>query len=619
MEVTSPELEELRYGIRRYLSVKMSYAPQFSPDDKRLAYLSDITGVPQLWSVGLEEGAWPQQLSLGQERIGFLSYAKKNEMIAYGVDSGGDEKYQIRVIEDGGERMGVVTDDPETIHGWGDWSPDERSVCYSSNARSRSFFDIYVYSLDTGNPQPVFQQDGNNFPVSWSPDGSTIMFERAHAPFNQDLYLLHLGDRSVEHITPHDGDAAYYSPTFDPTGRFVYCVTDEGREFSAIAKINIQERSLSYLHTEEHDVESLALTRDGNRIAFTVNEDGFSRLMVWRVGSESPEKIDVPRSVLGGLSWSNDGRRLAFSLSSSKLNSDVWVYDVESQSVRRVTRSSTCGIPESSFADGESFRFKSFDGLEVPAFLYRPLGTGPSPLLVYLHGGPESQFRPSFNPLLQFLVKMGFAVLAPNFRGSVGYGRMYTHLDDVRGRMDTVRDAISAVTEARKMVSIDPRKIVAWGGSYGGFMVLACLYTKPELWAAGVDIVGISNFVTFLNNTSPWRRKLRIPEYGDPEKDKDFLEGISPTNNAQYITAPLFVIHGVNDPRVPIGEAAQIMETMQRLGREAHIMTFQDEGHGLVKLQNRIDGYTNAVGFLMYQVTVAGQRPLQAPESDSPG
>jgi dipeptidyl aminopeptidase/acylaminoacyl peptidase len=618
MEVTSPELEELRYGVRRYLSIRSSYAPNFSPDDKRIAYLSDITGVPGLWSVGLEEGAWPQQLSLGRDRVGFLSYAKKNDMIAYGVDSGGNEKFQIQVIEEGGERMGMVTDDPETIHGWGDWSPDERSICYSSNARSRSFFDIYVHSLDTGNPELIYQQDGNNFPVSWSPDGSTVMFERADAPFNQDLFLLRLADRSVERITPHDGDAAYYSPRFDPTGRFVYCVTDEGREFSAIAKIDVQERSLSYLHTEDHEVESLALSRDGNRIAFTVNEDGYSRLMVWRVGSESPEKVDVPRSVLGGLSWSNDGKKLAFSLSSSRANSDVWLYEVASQSVRRITHSSTCGIPETSFAEAEPFRFKSFDGLDVPAFLYRPKATEPSPLLVYLHGGPESQFRPSFNPLLQFFVRMGFAVVAPNFRGSVGYGRRYTHLDDVRGRMDTVKDAIGSVAEAQKMVPIDPRKVVAWGGSYGGFMVLACLYTKPDMWAAGVDIVGISNFVTFLKNTSPWRRKLRIPEYGDPEKDREFLESISPTNNAQYITTPLFIIHGTNDPRVPIGEAGQIMETMQRLGRESHIMTFDDEGHGLVKLENRIDGYTNAVSFLMYEVTVAGQGPLRSPRQDPP-
>ncbi len=616
MSSGSPALQELRHGVRRYLSIKSSYSPQFSPDDRRLAYLSDLTGLPQVWMVGLDEGSWPQQLSLGQERVSFISYARKSDMIACGVDVGGDERFQIQILEDGGERVGTVAEELTAVHNWGDWSPDERSVCYSSNSRNPSFFDVYTCSLDDGLQQLVHQNDGSNYPVSWSPDGSSILFMRMHAPFNHDLYLLRLNDKSVELLTSHMGDAAYYSPTFDPTGRSVYCVTDEGREFPGLAKIDVAARSLSYLYTENQELEGLSMTHDGSRVAFTVNEEGYSKLMLWRVGSEAPEKIEVPRSVLGGLTWSNDGKKLAFSLSSSTMNSDLWLYDVDGHAVRRVTHSSTCGIPESSFVDAEPFRFKSFDSLDVPAFLYRPRSTGPVPLLVYLHGGPESQFRPGFSPLLQYFARLGFAVLAPNFRGSTGYGRRYTHLDDVYGRMDTVKDAIAAVAAAQKIVDVDPKKIVAWGGSYGGFMVLACLYSEPDLWAGGVDIVGISNFVTFLKHTGPWRRKIRIAEYGDPDRDNEFLEKISPTNNAHLIKAPLFIIHGRNDPRVPVGEAAQIMQTMQKLGRESHLLTFDDEGHGLVKLQNRIEGYSTALGFVMYRVTVSGQGPSSSPRQD---
>jgi dipeptidyl aminopeptidase/acylaminoacyl peptidase len=612
VEVTTPELEELRYGVRRYLSVKSSYAPQFSPDDARLAYLTDLTGMPQMWMVALEEGSSPQQMTLGNDRVGFLSYARKSDTIACGIDTDGNERFQIHMVEDSGDRYGVVTNDPDVIHNWGDWSPDERSICFSSNWRDRTFFDIYTYSLDHGSKELVYQQDGYNYPVSWSGDGSSILFVRAYAPFNHDLYLLRLKDKSVEHLTPHEGDVAYNSPAFDPSGRYVYCITDNGREFPALARLDVTDRSLTYLYTEDHEVEGLAMSHDGARIAFTVNDEGYSRLILLNTGSNDTKRVETPPSVIGGLSWSNDCKKLAFSLSSSRTTSDLWVHDTVSGSLRRITRSSTCGIPESSFADAELFKFRSFDGLEVPAFLYRTPGDDPKPLLVLLHGGPESQFRPGFSPMIQFFVRLGFDVLAPNFRGSSGYGRRYTHLDDVRGRMDTVKDAVRAVAEVRKIVKVDSRKIVAWGGSYGGFMVLGCLYSEPDLWAAGVDIVGISNFVTFLKNTGPWRRKLRIAEYGDPEKDREFLESISPTKNAHLIKAPLFIIHGANDPRVPVGEAAQIMETMQNLGRESHIMTFQDEGHGLVKLQNRIDAYSNALGFVMYHVTVKGQSP---PES----
>lgn len=612
--IVSPALERLRYGVQRYLSIKSSSSPQFSPDDRGVAYLSDLTGVPQVWSITLDEGAWAQQMTFDQERVGFMSYSRKRDSIAYGVDAGGNERFQIHLVDGHGEDLTKLTKNPDVIHTWGDWSPDSTSVCFASNARSQSFFDIYTQSVSAEEPELVYQHDGNNYPLAWSPDSSSILFSRMYSPFNHDLFLLRLGDSSVNHLTPHDGEAGYYSAAFDPSGRRVFCITDQGRDFPALATIDIGEGTLTYLYTEERELESLSVSPDGRVLAFTVNDDGYSRLMLWNLGEEAPRAVEVPKSVISGLTWSNRGDKLAFSLTSSTTNSDIWVLDLQSGRIRRLTKSSTCGIPETSFVGERLFRFKSFDGLEIPAFLYKPNLDGPLPLLLYLHGGPEGQFRPSFSPLTQFLVQLGFAVLAPNFRGSTGYGKAFTHLDDVRKRMDTVKDSVAAVAEAQKLIPIDLGKIAAWGGSYGGFMVLACLYAYPKMWAAGVDIVGISNFVTFLKNTGPWRRSLRIAEYGDPERDKDFLESISPNNNAHLIRAPLLIIHGRNDPRVPIGEAGQIMQTMKNLGREAHLIAFDDEGHGLVKLQNRIEGYSEALGFLMYNITAERQDPSPSPQ-----
>ncbi|MDA4115003.1 MAG: S9 family peptidase [Thaumarchaeota archaeon] len=603
-----PSPDQVAYSLKRYLSIKSAYSPEFSPDGRRLAYLSDVTGVPQIWMTGLAGPRTPQQMTLEDERVGFLSFAPKSERIAFGIDSGGGERFQIRMLESGGDTVVRLTDEPNVIHSWGDWSPDENAIAFSSNARSQEFFDIYVQDLDDLSREMVYRYDGNTYPVTWSPDGSKILLEVTHAPFNHDLYLLEVDDKSADLLTPHSGDAAFYSPTFDESGRFVYCVTDKDREFSAIARIDVASHELEFLYAEDWDVEGLSATNDKKTFAFTVNEGGASRLMLWDVPSNLQRELPLPEGLVGGLDWSNDGGKLAFSLSSSSANSDVWVFELEDRNslrggLSRVTTSSTCGIPASSFVEPELIKTRSFDELEVPSFLYRPKAGPRFPLIVLLHGGPESQFRPGFSPLIQFFLKLGFGVLATNFRGSTGYGRRYTHLDDVRGRMDTVKDAEFALRHVLERYPVDRRKVAAWGGSYGGFMVLACLYSNPGLWAAGVDIVGISNFVTFLKNTGPWRRKLRIAEYGDPEADRDFLESISPNNNALHITSPLFIIHGTNDPRVPIGEAEQIAETLKRHGREAHLMRFDDEGHGLIKLKNRIAGYSAAVEFLMQHVS----------------
>ncbi|HUI01819.1 MAG TPA: S9 family peptidase [Nitrososphaerales archaeon] len=597
--------EDVSYSLRRYLSIKSAYSPEFSPDGERLAYLSDLTGVPQVWMAGVSGDPSPQQITVGDERIGFVSYASKSETMAVGVDQGGSERFQIHIIRGWGSELAKLTDEPKVIHNWGDWSPDETKVSFSSNARNQEFFDIYVQGVSERSPELVYRYDGNAYPVAWAPDGSKLIFEVTHTPFDHDLFLLDLGDRQADLLTPHSGEASYYSATFDASGERIYCVTDKDREFSAVARIDVASHELEYLYAEDWDVEGLAATKDRRTMAFTVNEGGASRLMVWDLEERSPHQLDVPKGTIGGLDWSNDGRRLAFSLSSSSANSDIWVVQFPNRGhtesdLLRVTRSSTCGIPEASFVEPDLVGTRSFDELEVPSYLYLPkTGSPPYPMIVSLHGGPESQFRPGFSSLFQFFLSMGFAVLATNFRGSTGYGKRYTHLDDVRGRMDTVKDAEFALRHVLNRYPIDRRRVAAWGGSYGGFMVLACLYSNPGLWAAGVDIVGISNFVTFLRNTGPWRRKLRIAEYGDPDKDRDFLESISPTNNATKITSPLFIIHGTNDPRVPVGEAEQIAATLRGMGREAHIMKFEDEGHGLVKLRNRIAGYTAAVEFLM--------------------
>lgn len=300
------------------------------------------------------------------------------------------------------------------------------------------------------------------------------------------------------------------------------------------------------------------------------------------------------------LTWSHDGTRLAFTLDSANDASDIWVWDIVQLQLWRATRSALGGIPQHTFATPSLVHYISFDGLQIPAFLYLPT-SGPTeqlPVVVYVHGGPEGQSRPLYSPTMQYLTACGYAVFVPNVRGSSGYGYKYQSLDDVRLRMDSVADLQHAVIYLRESGIADPRRIAVMGGSYGGFMVLSAMTTYPDLWAAGIDIVGIANFVTFLENTGPWRRKLREPEYGSLENDRDFLEQISPIHSIDRVTAPLFVVHGANDPRVPVGEAEQVVAALRARNVPVEYMRFADEGHGLIKRANRLVAYPAIARFL---------------------
>jgi dipeptidyl aminopeptidase/acylaminoacyl peptidase len=309
---------------------------------------------------------------------------------------------------------------------------------------------------------------------------------------------------------------------------------------------------------------------------------------------------DLPPGVCGFLNFAADSTALTFSMSGPQHPWDVWVYDLHEFRAHQVTQSSLAGIPRSSFVSPDLVHYPTFDARSIPGYLYRPpsMASGNLPVVVDVHGGPESQRRVDFNPIYQYLLHRGFAVFAPNVRGSTGYGREYTHLDDVGKRMDSVADLAYAARWLSDSDVAAPDRIAVLGGSYGGFMVLAALTNNPELWAAGVDIVGIANFVTFLENTGPWRRHLREAEYGSLEHDRALLEAISPIHKVDRIRVPLMVIHGANDPRVPIGEAEQIVASINARGGVVEYLRFDDEGHGIVKLANRLVCYPEIAEFL---------------------
>jgi len=567
--------------------------------DGRLAFLFDGGGVPQVWATDASDGA-PRPLTAFGERVGALLATPGGDRLVFGMDRGGDERQQLWLLDPPDGEPRALTADPATIHQFGAASPDGRRFAFASNARDQRFFDVLTIALDdpAAAPEPVLATDELLTPLDWLPDGEWLLVHRQNTNLDHDLFLVRAGGGERVLLTPHAGEATISAAAVAPDGGAVYAVSNQDRDLAALVRIDLATREHEEVAAPSWDIDALAVAPRGDRLAYAVNEDGFSRLVLRDLASGVERDVaSLPPGVAQGVTWSPDGERLAFSWSGATQPSAIWGCGSDGVAAR-LTTPDFAGLDTARLREPEVIRFATFDGREIPAYWFRPAGQGPWPVVVDVHGGPEGQRRPSFAPVTQFLLARGYAVLAPNVRGSTGYGKTYCHLDDVERRPDAVADLGAAADWLRSRPDVLPGRVAVMGQSYGGFMVLAALTTQPERWAAGVDVVGIADFETFLARTGPWRRRTRAAEYGDPEQDAALLRAISPLHRADQITAPLLVIHGANDPRVPLAEAEQIAAALRRRGRDVELLVFDDEGHGLVKRQNRIAGYGAAARFL---------------------
>ncbi len=601
------------YDLERYLTVRSAYGATLGPEGA-VAFLLDTTGVAQLWTVD-EPGGWPRQRTFYDEPVSFASYSPTRSELVFGMDDGGNERLQLHRLDDDGT-VTALTDMPEAKHRWGGWSHDGDRFAFASNRRDQAVFDIYVQRRDeTGDDADlVYEGDGWLSLGGWSPDDDRLIVTEAHSSFDQDVYVLDIDSGELRHLTPHEGSVRYTSVQWGPRGG-LYLVTDERADTLELARMDAETGEMDIVRDGgEWNIDGVAVDDDHGLLAYSRNVDGYTELTLGEVtGPDTVAEFAVPAlpgDVAGGVSFAPDGQRIAFSTSGRAVNTNVYMADVADlrgaetdaaagEAIERWTYAATAGIPAETFVEPDLVHYETFDGREIPAFFSVPEDAdGGLPVIVDIHGGPESQRRPSFSGLIQYFCSRGYAVFEPNVRGSTGYGKAYTHLDDVEKRMDSVRDIEAALDWLGDHDLVDSDRIVAKGGSYGGFMVLSALTEFPDRWAAGVDSVGIANFVTFLENTGDWRRELREAEYGSLDDDRDFLESISPINSIERIEAPLFVIHGENDPRVPVGEAEQIVEQAREQGVPVEKVIFADEGHGISKLENRIDAYTRVVDFL---------------------
>lgn len=604
------------YSLSRYYNVRAARNPFFSPDSRTVYFVSDATGVPQLWSAGAD-GGLAQQRTFYDERIQEADCSPTDDRVVFGMDTGGDECQQLYLLA--GSEVRPLTEDPSTIHSLGAWSPDGSAIAFSSNARNRAFFDIYVRRLEQPAPDLVYQFDGTHTVSAWSPDGRYLVLSRMVSLLDSELFLLDLQTGEAAMLTPGDEDSSYDGVAWTAGG--LYLLTNHGREFVGLAHLDIASKELPYLHAPERDVEILAGCRETGALAWAINADGASEVAIWHPQKSplppAPTIVHgLPRGVASKLAWSAYGSWLAVALSSDCEGGEIWLVNALSGRAHRATRAARAGLPRRAFTESQLVHYPSFDGRTIPALLYLPPDAphdGTLPMVIVVHGGPESQTRPNFNPLIQYLAHRGYGVLAPNVRGSTGYGRTYGHLDDKEKRPDAVMDVWCGAEWLVRSRYTSTSRLGVMGGSYGGFMTFAAITSFPETWGAAAAVCGIANFETFLQNTGPWRRQQRAIEYGDPDQDGDLLYRISPIHQVDRIRAPLMIVHGARDPRVPISEAEQMVDAVRSRGGVVDYLRFEDEGHGIVKRQNRIQAYTAITDFFDQHLRQPVPQPAQLP------
>ena len=599
-------MEEVRFGFDRFSAVRQGFCPSFSHDNKTISFVSDFTGVPQVWSYDLASGRL-DQLTLFEHRISSAHFSPSDDRLVFSMDPGGSEKHQLWVLDTGSLGARKLSEFDDRIYNFGSFSTDGSEICFASNERDEKFFDVYVRSIRSGGSIVVHQSDYHNQPVDWLPD-RRIVISRANTNLDNDLFLVSSARGEPKHLTRHAGEAYFDYAGRSLDAKTVYLISNVGREFAQPMSLDIASGNLKPLVEEDWDAIGGKVSPDGRHLAYFRNVDGVSQLHIFDLQKESDSRVEgLPQGaleapLLGGselVEWNRASDSLVFSFQGPKHNLNLWLHKTGRPGATQLTSVPMGGIPPGSFVEPRHEKYPTFDGLEIPVLVYRPANVrGAVPTVVYVHGGPEAQEKTRFNIIIQYLTNHGFLVLAPNVRGSSGYGKSWIHLDDVEKRLDSVKDLEYLVKWAVGTGLSKKDKIGIVGGSYGGFMVLSAITEFPELWGAAVDIVGIANFTTFLERTAKWRRHLRTPEYGDPERNAELFKRISPIHHVDKIQSPLLVIHGANDPRVPIHEAEQIVGRLNELGRQVEFVRFEDEGHGISKIPNRIKAYTAMGSFL---------------------
>ena len=612
-----------QYSIRDLLDTVTFAGASFSPDGSRILVSSNPTGIFNAYAVPAAGGEPVALTHSTEESIFALAFFPEDERFLYSADKGGNELDHLYVQEPDGKVIDLTPGESLKAIFLG-FSWDDTTFLVLTNERDQRYFDVYEYRVDGYARERIYENtEGYNF-GDMSPDRRWLALSKSHGNADGDLYLYDLETGEMQHLTPHEGDVVYGVAGFSPDGKALFFTTNEDHEFRYLMRHDLETGERREVVKEKWDVSYAGFSRGGSYLVVSLNEDARTTLRMLDAKTLEPSALPaLPDADISSITFSRDEGRMAFYASGSRTPNDLYV-TAEGGESRQLTRSLTERIDPADLVEPEVVRFASFDGLEIPGILYTPHQAKAEgaklPAMVWVHGGPGGQSRVGYSGLIQYLVNHGYVVYAINNRGSTGYGKTFSHLDDRNHGKGDLGDCVASKQMLIDTGYVDPDRIGIIGGSYGGFMVLAALTFQPEEFAVGVNIFGVANWLRTTQNIPPWwesARKALEQEIGDFD-DHEYLRSISPYFHAENIVKPLMVLQGANDPRVLKAESDDIVEAARANGVPVEYLVFDDEGHGFLKKENREKGYAAILEFLDLYLKGEGEAPTleEAPAAD---
>jgi dipeptidyl aminopeptidase/acylaminoacyl peptidase len=594
-----------QYTIEQFLDNLSIGGGSFSADESKLLVTSNQTGIYNVFALNVD-GSGEEQLTFSEgDYRAAISYFPEDDRFLFSSDQGGNEINHVYMQEPDGT-VTDLTPWEGAVSMFGGWARDLKSFYIVSNQRDPRFFDLYTIKLETLQPELIYENKEGFDPDLVSNTGRYVVLTQSLTTSNNEMYLLDLYTGEIKHISEHEGDATFYSTDFSLDDRVLYILTNEGSEYTYLSAYHLESGEKEIMYETGWDLMYAYYSYNHKYQVIGINEDAKTVVKVIEV--DTGDEVDMPEfegGDISGVSISRSEEKIRLSVGSSTSPGNMYVYTFEDGSLQQLTSTLNPEINEADLVAGEVIRYPSFDGLEIPAILYKPhqaSGKNKVPVLLWIHGGPGGQSRLGFNSFLQFIVNHGYAVLAVNNRGSSGYGKTFYNLDNQRHGEDDLMDCVKAKDFLAGLDYVDADKIGILGGSYGGYMVMAALAFQPEEFAVGVNLFGVTNWLRTLRSIPSWwesQRKALYTELGDPgTRDSLRLYNISPLFHAENVTKPLIVLQGANDPRVLQVESDEIVEAVRGNGVPVEYVIFDDEGHGFVKKENEIEGYGNILEFL---------------------